>query len=114
MSVNRPHRRIRKREEWVFLIEEATQSGENVREFCAVRDIYEHSFYGWRRQFQREEHARNEPLFVPVRVMAEATMKLPQQINCPFFMQNARGLRLEFPSGCTVTELTLVAGVLSC
>lgn len=106
---------IRKREEWIWLIEEASRSGKTVREFCAAYDIAEHSFYGWRRRLRGEEDTRREALFVPVRVKAEAKMlSPPSQINARFFVQGAGGLQLEFPSGCTEAELRLVARVLSC
>lgn len=117
MSVvgKRMRRPARKREEWILLVKEASINGESVQEFCARRGITEHSFYKWRLRLRAEGSALKEALFVPVRVRAEAEMlSPPSQIRSQFFMHGAGGVRIEFPSGCTAEELTLVAGVLSC
>jgi len=120
------------RSKWLELIAEAEKSGESARNFCARRGITEHSFYKWRLIFRREKstvkkasvNTRGVAAFVPVKIKGDVQLSYPQKkveviaappkISSPFILRSTNGLSLEFQSGCTASELNLVAEALSC
>ena len=116
-ATKQPNWRIRKREEWQRLIEEAEGSGESVQDFCRRHDIAVHNFYQWRGQFRAEGKDRKDksPLFVPVHVRTEVETMVPhEKIGSHFMVHGNGGVKMEFPSGCSSAELRLVMQVLSC
>lgn len=68
------------RDQWLALVAEYAQSGLNVAEFCAAKDVSAQSFYQWKRMAERRwPSAKAEPndasdasgrlpAFVPLRV----------------------------------------------
>jgi transposase-like protein len=126
-----------KRSQWEALVAEADNSGESARAFCLRRGITQHSFYKWRLRFQKEALAvkkaprnsngssafaviktRNNDKMASPKVasifLPKKEAAAPTKIISPFILRGTKGLRLEFTSGCTTSELKLVAEVLSC
>jgi hypothetical protein len=61
----------RKARQWRRWISPWRASGLTVRAFCARHGLSTASFYNWRRVLERR--AAEEPAFVPVQVVADAT-----------------------------------------
>ena len=61
----------RKERQWRQRIGQWQVSGLSVRAFCAQRGLAQASFYAWRRVLERR--AAEQPAFVPVQVVADAT-----------------------------------------
>jgi hypothetical protein len=61
----------RKERQWQRWISEWRGSGLSVRAFCARHGLASASFYAWRRVLERR--AAEEPAFVPVQIVADAT-----------------------------------------
>lgn len=134
----------RSRSEWVVLVDESRQCGAPVRKFCAERGISSAALYKWRSRLRKEPGAKavtpdafstisKENLaFVPLKIMAigekppvilspespdTSRLAVPEslsRINSRFILQNAGGVKIEFPGGCIATELRLVLEALSC
>jgi hypothetical protein len=60
----------RKELQWRRWIDQWRASGRGVRAFCARHGLATASFYNWRRVLARR--AAEEPVFVPVQVVADA------------------------------------------
>jgi hypothetical protein len=61
----------RKERQWRRRIDQWRVSGLSVRAFCAQHGLAQASFYAWRRVLERR--AAEQPAFVPVQVVADAT-----------------------------------------
>src|SRR5215471_14274266 len=61
----------RKERQWQRRIDQWRVSGLSVRAFCAQHGLAQASFYAWRRVLERR--AAEQPAFVPVQVVADAT-----------------------------------------
>src|SRR5262245_40825822 len=61
----------RKERQWRRWIDQWRVSGLSVRAFCAQHGLAQASFYAWRRVLERR--AAEQPAFVPVQVVADAT-----------------------------------------
>jgi hypothetical protein len=67
---------------WREVLVEFRASGQSVREFCQQRRLVESAFYYWQRELQRrdaEPAPSSPPAFVPVKVVAAATI----EVRCP-------------------------------
>jgi hypothetical protein len=67
---------------WREALAEFRTSGQSVREFCGQRRLAESAFYYWQRELLRrdaEPAAPASPAFVPVTVVASATV----EVRCP-------------------------------
>lgn len=74
---------------WKQRITRQRRSGLSVAEFCRQEGCSQQSFYAWSRRLREVERAPlHSPLFVPL----ELPVSLP-----------ARGVRIELPSGVTMT-----------
>ena len=60
-----------KERQWRRRIDQWRASGLSVRAFCARHGLATASFYNWRRVLERR--AAEQPAFVPVQVVADAT-----------------------------------------
>lgn len=67
----RKQRQSAKEQFWRRMLRQWRASGLSVRAFCRLHDLAEASFYSWRRALAQCQG--EQPTFVPVRVVAEAT-----------------------------------------
>ena len=136
------HRR-RSREEWSGLVLELNRSLVPVRKFCAERGISTGALYKWRHRLQIPRDFGNESApvvkrdntvevaaFIPLEILDADKTFIPNQsselpstpltsaprplITSRFIIHGSGCIKIEFPCGCTGSELRLVSDVLSC
>ena len=78
---------------WQSLIEEQSQSGLSVLEFCRAREVAATSFYQWRAKLQNESGPSAARL-VPVKLINPAEQPKPAVKSC---------IQLLLPSGVALT-----------
>jgi transposase-like protein len=71
----RKQRQSGKEQFWRRMLREWRSSGLSVRAFCRLHGLAEPSFYSWRRVLAKRDG--EQPTFVPVRVLGEATTADP-------------------------------------
>ena len=101
--MSRP-KQAERRELWRQRIAQHENSGQTVRVFCRERDLREHSFYWWRRQFtsSTEQPIRFALVETPTRVAA--THPLGQ---APLELVLHGGERLQVPAEAATLRLVL-------
>ena len=78
---NGNHRDPQRERRWRDLIGRWQRCGLTIRDFCGAEEIAEASFYAWRREIARRDHAQAKtipatPNFVPIRITPVATIEV--------------------------------------
>ena len=97
----------RKERQWRHRIDQWRMSGLSVRAYCAQHGLAQASFYAWRRVLERR--AAEQPAFVPVQVVADAT-PAGQASALEVLLRDGRTVRV--PPGFDVATLRRLLAVL--
>lgn len=67
-----------RREHWRGLLEQQAQSGQSVREWCAVSGVKEWQYYAWKARLRAKPRqvAEDEAAFIPLELPAPGTLSI--------------------------------------
>lgn len=118
-------KRQRSKKEWTVLINKFHASGLTRKEFCQQNNLSPEYFYRLERNFAKKDHDNQnstpQTSFIPIEVSGSVADKLHytmrdntglMSINSAIKINFANGISVEFVSGCSVSELSLVKDTL--
>src|ERR1700722_19668188 len=87
-------RRFRGKAEILRLLQDYTQSGQSIKDFCALRNISQGTFHGWKHKYSETDPSRDPVGFAPLQIIPEpglfatvGTIRIYQPVSAAYLKE---------------------------